>query len=224
MLLALAGHAALLLAPWDAGSLDRPTGAATGPGVGLVARVRLLATDEHTETGPETGPLVTTATATATPSARPDDPSERLDRPASTLGVAGAASQADGVAVDRRVDDEALFLVRSQLDRPPNATGAIDLPYPESAPLGHYRAVMTLFIDEAGQVRRVRLDAGQILPPLLEDAARQAFLQARFEPGLKNGAAVRSRMRVAVEYGADPVSPSTPAAPASAPASAAASR
>ncbi len=213
MLLAVAGHAALLLAPWDTGQPGRPAGAPSGPTLGQaggpVTRVRLLSPDDRAEPAP-VGPVVS-----ATASATSGDLPVHVQAPRATLAAAGAASQADGAAVAAAsADDEALFLVRSQLDRAPYASGPVDLAYPDEAPLGHYQAVMTLFVDEAGRVLRVRLDAASVLPPLLEDAARQAFLQARFEPGRKDGAAVRSRLKVAVEFGADPAPASAPAGPA----------
>lgn len=94
------------------------------------------------------------------------------------------------------------FLAPEQLDRRARASASIDLPWPELAPHGRFRAVMTLFVDETGQVLRVRLepDEAGTLPPVLEDSARQAFLAGRFEPGELGGRAVRSRLRVEVEF------------------------
>ncbi|MGY0193578.1 energy transducer TonB [Leptothrix sp. BB-4] len=206
VLLAVAGHAALLLSPWDAGPGGGHAVAGTGVRAGQPsARVRMLAVDEApgraAPSGQPDDTAVSMATSSATASTAPIDPT--------AAGAAGPASDAAGLAPSpaQAPDDESLFLVRSQLDRPPWAASPVDLPYPDSAPLGHYAAVMTLFIDESGKVRRVRLDAGSVLPPLLEDAARQAFLKASFEPGQKGGAAVRSRMKVAVEFGADAPAP-----------------
>ncbi|MDP4300093.1 energy transducer TonB [Leptothrix discophora] len=207
VLLAVAGHAALLLASWDAGPAGH-AGAGSGPSGARAAQVRLVDPDASMDPGAAARPgpadgargrLQEVATHTVrVASAALAPPMPASDAVPSTGGGGRPA------ASPSEPDDEALFLVRSQLDRAPHATGPIDLPYPDAAPLGHYRAVMTLFVDEAGRVRRVRLDADGMLPPLLEDAARQAFLQARFEPGRKDGAAVRSRLRVAVEFGAEP--------------------
>jgi hypothetical protein len=211
VLLALAGHAALLLAPWDAGPAGRAGAASgpSGPSGTRAAQVRLLDPDAGRDPGAAAWPDTTVEA---------QDRSQDLAAGPVTVAtsvIAAAVPASDAVppsgggggrpaAPTSDPDDEALFLVRSQLDRAPYATDPIDLPYPEAAPLGHYQAVMTLFVDESGRVRRVRLDADGLLPPLLEDAARQAFLQARFEPGRKDGSAVRSRLRVAVEFGAEP--------------------
>jgi TonB family protein len=107
------------------------------------------------------------------------------------------ASPAAPSGIDGDGDDQ--YLARRELDQAPAAQAAIDLPFPAAAPPGSYRAVLTLFIDASGQVQRVRSE-GSGLPPSLEDAARQAFLAARFEPGVKDGQPVRSRIRVEVEY------------------------
>lgn len=118
--------------------------------------------------------------------------------------AAAAPQLSDGSSGQADADGDDQYLPRRALDKAPAALAAIDLPYPSEAPLGTYRAVLTLFIDRAGVVQRVRGE-GQSLPPSLEDAARQAFLAAHFEPGRKDGQAVRSRIRVEVEYIAEPL-------------------
>jgi hypothetical protein len=102
--------------------------------------------------------------------------------------------------------DDSLYLAPDQLDRRARAVTAIDLPYPELAPPGHFSATLTLFIEDDGRVSRVRLEPdadaadGGSLPPVLEDSARQAFLASPFEPGELGGRAVRSRLRVEVQF------------------------
>jgi hypothetical protein len=60
--------------------------------------------------------------------------------------------------------------------------------------------VLALFIDESGTVRRVRLD-GPLLPPALDTAARDAFLNARWQPGrVDGGRLVKSLIRVEVTF------------------------
>lgn len=103
-------------------------------------------------------------------------------------------------------DDDSTYLAPDQLDRRAHAVAAIDLPYPDLAPPGHFRAALTLFIEHDGRVSRVRLEPdadaadGGSLPPVLEDSARQAFLASPFEPGELGGRAVRSRLRIEVEF------------------------
>ena len=106
-------------------------------------------------------------------------------------------------------DDDSTYLAPDQLDRRAQAVAAIDLPYPDLAPPGHFRAALTLFIEHDGRVSRVRLEpdphapGGGALPPVLEDSARQAFLASLFEPGKLGDRAVRSRLRIEVEFRED---------------------
>ena len=95
--------------------------------------------------------------------------------------------------------DEHHFLPRSALSVVPHALTPVLLTTPPSAPNGRYSAELTLFIDETGQVRRVRVDSAGLLPDL-EAQARQAFMTTRFQPGEVDGRPVRARLRVAVEF------------------------
>lgn len=206
------GHAALL-GSWQvgAGSAANGLGAGVGgqaaalPGQLPAVIVRMLETENPADT-------------VQAPAARPGPaPVERdAASPEADPGVAAPARSATATARDGVQQGDDLYLPRSQLDRAPQAWSTIDLPYPDGAPLGRFRAVVTLFIDANGQVRRVRAE-GEPLPPALEDSARQAFLAARFEPGAKDGHAVRSRIRVEVEFSAEALpGPATTAAAAAA--------
>lgn len=155
----------------------------------------------------------TAATATeAEPTAAPAATPVETRSPPPT--AADADIHADGGAIARSgigdgnggdSDGDERYLSRNELDRPPAAQADIELPFPDTAPLGSYRAVLMLFIDSTGQVQRVRTESaegtqGASLPPSLDNAARQAFLAARFTPGAKDGQPVRSRIRVEVVY------------------------
>lgn len=95
---------------------------------------------------------------------------------------------------------EADYLPRPLLSLVPAATAPIPIDYPPiEGDAGHYRAVLDLFIDETGHVRRVRAE-GRALPAPLEEAARSAFMSARFTPGEVDGVAVRSLIRVEVSF------------------------
>lgn len=95
--------------------------------------------------------------------------------------------------------DERPFLPRSALSVVPSALAPVLLTTPPGVPEGRYAAELTLYIDEAGQVQRVRVDSAGLLPEL-EAQARQAFMTTRFKPGEVNGQPVRARLRVAVEF------------------------
>ncbi|ACB35175.1 TonB family protein [Leptothrix cholodnii SP-6] len=165
--------------------LDGPSAPAVA-----VAAVEAPAAATAPDPVPETAPI---AAPDATPPALPAAPDAATEAGA----IARAGRDDDGTGGNGDGDDH--YLSRSQLDQPPAAQAEIALPFPDTAPLGRYRAVLTLFIDPSGQVQRVRTESDS-LPPSLDDAARQAFLAARFTPGMKDGQPVRSRIRVEVLY------------------------
>jgi len=59
--------------------------------------------------------------------------------------------------------------------------------------------VLALYIDEEGRVQDVVAEA-PFLPIEYEEAARKAFLAARYAPGRINGHAVKSRVKVEVTF------------------------
>lgn len=56
-----------------------------------------------------------------------------------------------------------------------------------------------LYVGATGQVEHVEVDESD-LPPFLEKAAVETFLQARMHPGIKDGKATRARMKILVEF------------------------
>lgn len=145
-------------------------------------------------------------TRPAPPAAAASAPAPMLADVAETLALDALEPTGAGPgAADQEEGDQA-YLPRSLLTRAPVPQHAIDLLYPELAPSGLFRAVLTLFIDDQGVVRRVRIDeAGDSgLPPVLEDAARQTFLRSSFTPGEIDGRPIRSRLRIEVEYASTP--------------------
>lgn len=94
---------------------------------------------------------------------------------------------------------------RDMLDRPPQALGIVQISYPPGVEPGRVRTGrLTLFIDEAGAVRKVMVaappNAEDALPAPFVEAAREAFLQARFAPGERQGVPVKSRIDVEVRF------------------------
>jgi outer membrane biosynthesis protein TonB len=198
-------HASLLLAG-TAGTASTPT-TSTNPNA---IQTRVAGVQVRLETAAPRASLATHNThdrqlAIATPAAvtaptRPEHP------------VAPEASTAPNSDPDP--DPDTAYLARSLLTRPPAPQQSIDLLYPELAPSGRFRAVVTLFIDDRGVVQRVRIDEADDsgLPPVLEDATRQTFLRSAFTPGEIDGRPTRSRLRVEVEYATEPLQGSTPPA------------
>jgi hypothetical protein len=143
-----------------------------------------------------------TANRAAPPSGDPDTLPPTGAGPAAAAQAPPATPQ-EGPAGDPDAD----YLPRNQLSKAPAPQQSIDLLYPELAPSGRFRAVVTLFIDDRGVVQRVRIDEADDsgLPPLLEDATRQTFLRSAFAPGEVDGRPTRSRLRIEVEYATEPL-------------------
>lgn len=99
------------------------------------------------------------------------------------------------------------YLPRSMLSTPPLAKEAVIVrPPPGSADLGRRVGVLALYIDEAGRVRHVEAEP-PLLPPTMEQAAREAFMAASFVPGQVDGHPVRSLVRIEVVFEAAPYVP-----------------
>jgi hypothetical protein len=97
------------------------------------------------------------------------------------------------------------YVPSAMLTTAPEPRDAVIIPPPTSdAPSGRYEGVLTLFIDEQGQVQNV-VGSEPLLPPVMEQAAREAFMGARFVPGEIDGHAVRSKVRVQVVFDDTPI-------------------
>ena len=102
------------------------------------------------------------------------------------------------------VDDD--YVPRPLLTVPPVARTPVIFATPRGEAFrGRHVGVLSLFIDEHGQVQRIEADAGG-LPEAFEQAARDAFMAAQFVPGEVDGAAVKSRVRVEVVFDDTPLS------------------
>ncbi len=106
-----------------------------------------------------------------------------------------------GLSLPGVANEEDQFVARSLLSAPPVPLAAVIIDFPDfDGKTSRYVGELTLFIDESGAVVRVKAE-GAALPPALEDAARNAFMQARFRPGeLRDHGAVKSRIRVEVIF------------------------
>lgn len=95
---------------------------------------------------------------------------------------------------------ELLYLPGKELDVRPQATVPIIIPFPD-AEIGMSKgtAVLRLFVGADGGVDRIEIDESN-LPPLFERAAMDAFMQAKMQPGIKNGRRTRALMKVLVEF------------------------
>jgi protein TonB len=121
---------------------------------------------------------------------------EHLERPAQAVEAGAEAAPAAA---------EVPYYPRPELDVGPAPQGPILIDFPRGVneEPGGARHVgrLSLFIDEAGTVRQVAIvPTDPPLPPAMQDAARNAFLQARFAPGQRQGAIVRSRIDIEVTF------------------------
>jgi protein TonB len=192
--LVVALHAALLAVPVRSARIpDAP------PPVSVM-QVRMLGTQDG-----DTG-----AIQAATPPRTDSEPAARpqVQWQAPTAGIASASASPPQPAfglVTPAGESDAEYYPRAALSLAPAPLDAIVIDYPPIADdSGHHVSELSLFIDEAGRVTRVRVD-GQALPPALEQAARAAFTGARFRPGEVEGRAVKSRIRIEVVFDARPL-------------------
>jgi hypothetical protein len=150
---------------------------------------------------------------------RLDRDAPAMDSPANSL-----PSGADAVSTERRLESSAEtdasplpvdarnattaaipdriveYVPRAMLTVVPEPTQPVSISYPRDGPAeGHFKALLALFIDEQGVVQRVRSD-GAALPPALEAAARDTFLNARWKPGQMGGRVVGSLIQVEVIF------------------------
>jgi TonB family protein len=99
------------------------------------------------------------------------------------------------------------YLRASELDARPAPLGDIEPVAPRGSEARSGRVVARILINEAGKADRVLVEASE--PRGLFDASVvRAFGAARYRPGLKRGAAVKSQMRVEVRF--EPQAPDQP--------------
>lgn len=84
----------------------------------------------------------------------------------------------------------------------PRMVGDVFITYPPSAPSGTFKTLLTIDIDESGHVERV-LVPDNSLPEVLAEAATAAFKEARFTPGERHGAAVKTSVQIEITFDSD---------------------
>lgn len=99
------------------------------------------------------------------------------------------------------VAEPPVYVPRALLSVGPVARTPVLLQWPSNWPMRRsYTAVLRLYLDEQGRVERVEPDGDASLPEPLFETARQAFMAADFSPGLLNGQAVKSWVRIEVNF------------------------
>lgn len=80
----------------------------------------------------------------------------------------------------------------------------LEWPAEEAAPpAGRYHGVVSLFIDEQGIIQHIRFDDDG-LPESLKEQARSALAALRYSPGKVKDQIVKSRIRLELNFEADP--------------------
>jgi hypothetical protein len=174
--------------------------------------VRTIAAWNATDASAHRGEVADTSVAAAAPvdATRYARGPERTDRELqlpSNVGNAAVSPPMGNLALRApgAMGDEEFF-PRDALDVGPFPTAPVLIDYPTTGAMtGTHAGILSLFIDEVGKVVRVRVDT-QALAPAMQDAARSAFMDATFAPGMVDGLPVRSKIRVEVvfEAGARP--------------------
>lgn len=130
-------------------------------------------------------------------------------RTARAKASAASASDAVGETGEGTEAPEGGYVPRPLLSVAPEPVIPVVIAVPPAAAagrlIGRYSAVLALYIDEEGRVRRIEAES-PALPEPMERAARQAFLAARFSPGQVAGQVVKSRIRVEVVFDDEPAS------------------
>jgi len=153
------------------------------------------------------------------PTSTPAVGSERLEiDPAGALPEAAAAaetrpkqqdaalqgvSKAPAAAGDAGLLD---YLPASRLSVPPKALRPREVPFPDEVTEStDVTVLVSLFIDETGKVRRIRLDDPHIPAPFAQSII-STFLSTDFAPGQIDSVPVRSVVRIEVGFQGGPTS------------------
>ncbi|RJG06822.1 hypothetical protein D3870_13135 [Noviherbaspirillum cavernae] len=95
---------------------------------------------------------------------------------------------------------EAPYLSAGELDEPARPQEPVIVPFPdEPLQTGRAAGVLVLYIGADGKVDRVEVDEADWSPGF-EKVAIETFMQAKMQPGIKDGKTSRSRMKILVEF------------------------
>src|SRR3989344_5327252 len=97
------------------------------------------------------------------------------------------------------VEPDAIDAPDTRIEQAGSDTGLDAYLSREAVDQGPQPVRLMLYIDENGAVRRVQVNSTE-LPAPFQEAARNAFLQARFVPGQRQGQAVKVRIDIEVSF------------------------
>ena len=93
------------------------------------------------------------------------------------------------------------YVPASELDEKPQIRTAVEPRFPADAPVREGRVVLRLHIGESGAVDDIAVVRAEPAS-VFEEAALEAFAQAAFTPGRKDGRAVKSALTLELLFGA----------------------
>lgn len=162
-----------------------------------VVMVRAVATPAAAATAAALPPPATAAVPPRTAAA---DEANVAAKATGALPPPIVASKPLSAEPPRRAAAEAPYVPRGELTVPPRIVTEVQVPFPADIEgIVDLRVQLALFIDEEGRVRRIRIDTPDVHPAFQREI-REAFFGARFSPGEIDGAAVRSRLHLVVEF------------------------
>jgi hypothetical protein len=127
-------------------------------------------------------------------------PARRALRPPAELPPAEGRTGGEAAAPDAARSEFDGYLPRKMLTAGAAPLENLQVKFPAEVPgIVDLRVNISLFIDEQGQVRRVRFDTSDIAPGFAA-AIRETFGPARFKPGELDGVPVRSQLPLQVEF------------------------
>jgi TonB family protein len=121
-------------------------------------------------------------------------PTPRKTAAAATHPAQGAGDATTGAALPKPY-----YLPAAELTERPLALAAVEPSFPSGAPATG-RVKMRLYINERGSVDAVDITEAEPAGEF-EQVAVQAFSEARFTPGRKDGTAVKSQIALEVRFG-----------------------
>lgn len=108
-----------------------------------------------------------------------------------------------GALIETGLASETIYWPRSKLSAVPQLETPIALLYPEGfePQQAHYETILSVYINEYGQVDQVELEDDDF-PAALAQAAIRAFQSARYQAGARDNQAVKARIRIAISFDA----------------------
>ncbi len=135
------------------------------------------------------------------PAAAPVSPPVAKSASASATAAVGATTPHAGPSVPLSIGIDSTWYVARQVDMHARAQGNIVPDYPEQARRRNQEGTLKLMvkIDDLGRVRDVEVVEAD-LPGVFDEAALEAFRNARFHPAMKDGHPVRYQAYIRVVF------------------------